>query len=180
MKFILSVFIFINSAVINASTVEYKLNTAISNIASAIEDVSDAKDAVIKVQVDKGISKGLVEEAMESMATVIGVRSVGMFPISEMLELQTGTKQRFYKAYQYLDVSGAMTLTNYNVKLSTVFPIRINLVEDIDGKLWLTTNDLQRTIRQQKYLPKHIEDILYRAKVVSSEIMRAGTTGAFD
>jgi uncharacterized protein (DUF302 family) len=162
-----------------AATTESKLNTAISNIASAIEDISDSKDSVIRTPVNSEMSKESVEEAMESVATSIGIRSVGMLPISEMRELQTGTKQRFYKVYQYIDMVGAMTLTNYSTKLPTVFPIRINLVEDIDGKLWLTTNDLQKTIRQQKYLPKHIEDILYRAKVISSEIMKSGATGDF-
>jgi len=99
-RFIIILFFAFSTHSALASTTEAKLNIAISNIASAIEDISDAKGAVIKVQVDKGISKGLAEDAMESMATVIGVRSVGMFPISEMLELQTGTKQRFYKAYR--------------------------------------------------------------------------------
>ena len=162
-----------------ASTTEAKLNTAISNIASAIEDISDARSAVIKIPVASELSKELVEDAMESVATSMGIRSVGMLPISEMYELQTDLNQRFYKTYQYLDAASAMNLTGYSIKLSTVFPIRINLVEDVDGKLWLITNDLQKTIRQQKYLPKHIEDILYRAKAISSEIMKSGATGKF-
>jgi len=165
--------------IVFAATTEAKLNIAISNIASAIEDISDSKSSVIKIPVTSELSKELVEEIMESVATADSIRSVGMLPISEMLELQTGTKQRFYKTYQYSDIRDSMALVNYSTKLSTVYPIIIHLVEGLDGQLWLITGDIQLTIRQHQASPKYIQEILYRAKATAKKIMNAGATGSF-
>jgi len=160
-----------------AFTVETKLNQAISNIASAIEDISESKNSVIKTLVQKELSKELVEEAMLSKATEISIRSVGRIPISEMLELQTGAKQRLHKIYQYLDARDSMALVNYSAKLSTVYPIIIHLAEGLDGQLWLITRDIQSTIRQHQASPKYIQEILYRAKATAKVIMNAGAKG---
>ena len=177
--FLIFVLIVFNTNVVFASTAEVKLNIAISNIASAIEDISDAKSAVIKVPIVVGLDKDAIEEAMLSMATAISIRAFGRHPISEMLELQTGTKQRFHKTYQYLDPRDSMALVNYSTKLSTVYPIIIHLVEGLDGQLWLITRDIQSTIRQHQASPKYIQEILYRAKATAKKIINAGATGDF-
>ena len=116
---------------------------------------------------------------MESVATDEGIRSVGVLPISEMVELQTGEIQRFHKAYQYIYMRDSMALVNYSTKLSTVYPIIIHLVEGLDGQLWLITRDIQSTIRQHQASPKYIQEILYRAKATVKTIMNAGATGDF-
>ncbi|MDG2394811.1 MAG: DUF302 domain-containing protein, partial [Candidatus Thioglobus sp.] len=46
--------------------------------------------SIIRVKVADDVSNNDVEEAMESIATAEGIRSVGMLPLSEMVELQTG------------------------------------------------------------------------------------------
>ncbi|MBT7556660.1 hypothetical protein HN615_07020 [Candidatus Woesearchaeota archaeon] len=178
-KVFILLFLSFNISSVFATTVESKLNTAISNIASAIEDISDSQDSVIKIPVTSEMSKESVEEAMESIATSMGVRSVGMLPISEMLELSTDSKQRFHKAFQYLDIRDSMDLMNYSTKLSTVYPISIHLVEGISGQLWLTTTDIQSTISQHQTSPKYIKEILYRAKATAQKIMNSGATGNF-
>ena len=178
----LTILLFLSLSLINivfAATTEAKLNIAISNIASAIEDISDAESSVIRVPILDSLSKDAVGEAMLSKATAISIRSVGRLPISEMLELQTGTKQRFHKIYQYLDTRDSMALVNYSTKLSTVYPIVIHLVEGLDGQLWLITRDIQSTIRQHQASPKYIQEILYRAKATVKTIMNAGATGDF-
>ncbi len=162
-----------------ALTTEEKLNIAISNIASAIEDVSDFQNSVIKIPVTSEMSKESVEEAMESVATSMGVRSVGMLPTSQMYELQTDKSQKFYKTYQYSDIKDSIILINYNTKLSTVYPISIHLVEGLGGQLWLTTADIQSTISQHQSSPKYIQEILYRAKATAQKIMNSGATGDF-
>jgi hypothetical protein len=179
MKIILLAFLIVSSATTQALTVESKLNTAISNIASAIEDISDSKNSIIKIPVVGSLSKEMVEEIMESVATAEGIRSVGMLPISEMYALSTNKKQKFYKTYQYLDIADSMALVDYSTNLTTVFPIRIHLIEGLDGKLWLTTRDIQSIISQHQASPKYIQDILYRAKVMAQKIMNSGATGEF-
>ena len=180
MKIILLVFFIVGSTTTQAFTVESKLNVAISNIASAIEDISDGKSSVIKIPVKKELSKKLVEDAMEMQATIMGVRSVGILPISEMYELQTDKKQKFYKTYQYLDVKDSILLVNYGAKLSTVYPISIHLVEGLGGQLWLITSDIQSIISQYQASPEYIQEILYRAKTTVQKIMNSGATGMLD
>ncbi len=180
MKIILLAFLIVSSATTQALTVESKLNAAISNIASAIEDISDSKNSIIKILVKKELSKKLVEDAMEMQATIMGIRSVGVLPISEMYELQTNKEQKFYKTYQYLDVKDSISLVNYSAKLSTIYPISIHLVEGLDGQLWLTTNDIQSTISQHQSSPEYIKEILYRAKITARKIMNSGSTAVLD
>jgi len=160
-----------------ASTTEDKLNIAISSIASAIEDISDSKSSIVKIPVTSELSKELVEEVMKSVATSMGIRSVGILPISEMYELQTDKGQKFHKMFQYLDLADAMTLISYSTKLSTIYPIRIHLAEDFDGQLWLIADDIQPIIRRHQTAPKYIQDILYRAKEIVKTIMHSGATG---
>jgi len=77
--------------------------------------------SIVRVKVADDVTNEDVEEAMESIATEEGIRSVGMLPLSEMVELQTNapgvTKghadfkaQRFLKIYQYCAPRTAMTM----------------------------------------------------------------------
>jgi len=69
-------------------------------MANKLLDTGDITMAsVVRIPVAKDVSNSDVEEAMESIATEEGIRSVGMLPLSEMVELQTGEKQRFLKSY---------------------------------------------------------------------------------
>jgi uncharacterized protein (DUF302 family) len=138
------------------------------------------KNTVIKIPVSKGLSTNDVEEAMESAATKLNIRSVGMLPLSEMVELQTGVKKKFYKIYQYVAPRKAMSLIEYNsTKFSIIFPIRIHLIEDADGNFWLTTPEIDLMVEDQNAMPANIQESLSSIKIWVKEIMNAGATGDF-
>jgi|LWDU01.1.fsa_nt_gi uncharacterized protein (DUF302 family) len=138
------------------------------------------KNTVIKIPVSKGLSTNDVEEAMEETAMKLNIRSVGMLPLSEMVELQTGAKKKFYKIYQYVSPRKAMSLIEYNrTELSIMFPIRIHLVEDADGNFWLTTPEIDLMVEDQNTMPENIRESLSNIKIWVKEIMNAGATGDF-
>ena len=136
--------------------------------------------SIVRVKVADDVSNEDVEEAMESIATAEGIRSVGMLPLSEMVELQTGAKKKFYKIYQYVSPRKAMSLIEYNrTELSIMFPIRIHLVEDADGNFWLTTPEIDLMVEGQNTMPENIRESLSNIKIWVKEIMNAGATGDF-
>lgn len=134
---------------------------------------------VVKYLVHDDISIEDVEEAMESIATDEGIRSVGMLPLSEMVELQTGEKQRFLKIYQYMSPRDSVTLSNYNSEFSAFLPIRIALSEDRNGRLWLYSIDTDSIFRSEKTMSPEVDKLLSALKNTINAIMNAGATGNF-
>ncbi|HIM95732.1 MAG TPA: DUF302 domain-containing protein, partial [Gammaproteobacteria bacterium] len=86
--------------------------------------------SIVRVKVADDVSNEDVEEAMESIATAEGIRSVGMLPLSEMVELQTGEKQRFLKIYQYCSPRTAMVMVDHSDAFSAYLPCRLALIQD--------------------------------------------------
>jgi len=134
---------------------------------------------VVKYLVHDDISIEDVEEAMESTATDEGIRSVGMLPLSEMVELQTGEKQRFLKIYQYMSPRDSVALSNYNSEFSAFLPIRIALSEDRNGRLWLYSIDTDSIFRSEKTMSPEVDELLSALKSTINAIMNAGATGNF-
>lgn len=160
-----------------AITTENKLNNAVSYISSAIEDISGVRNTVIKIPVSANLTIEDVEYAMSSVATGLYIREVGILPLSEQVELQTNQKQKFLKVYQYADPLSAVKLTNYNLELSVIFPLKISLVESNDGSLWLVTTNLPSLIEDYGLLPTEIKKEIVIANDVIMKIMNAGATG---
>ena len=154
--------------------------------------------SIVRVPVAKDVTNEDVEEAMESIANGEGIRSVGMLPLSEMVEIQTNDEgvtkghpdfkaQRFLKIYQYCAPRTAMTMVSYSDAFSAYLPCRIALVEDQkhfetggkEGDRWLYTLDMNAMIYGGEPLP---DDLLEKALTVQSTIdaiQKGGAEGDF-
>ena len=128
-------------------------------------DTGDITEAsIVKIKIAKDVTNEDVEEAMESIATAEGIRSVGMLPLSEMVELQTGEKQRFLKIYQYCAPRTAMTMVQHSDAFSAYLPCRLALIEDQkhfdtngkEGDRWLYTLDMNAMIYGGSPLPDYL------------------------
>jgi len=150
---------------------DYSINSNVLN--------SYSQPKVVKYLVGDDISIEDIQEAMESVATEEGIRSVGMLPLSEMVELQTGEKQRFLKIYQYISPRDSVTLSNYNSEFSALLPIRIALSEDKNGRLWLYSIDTDSIFRSEKTMNPEVDKLLSTLKSTINAIMNAGATGNF-
>ena len=135
--------------------------------------------SIVRVKVADDVSNGDVEEAMESIATAEGIRSVGMLPLSEMVELQTGEKQRFLKIYQYCSPRTAMTMIDHSDAFSAYLPCRIALIEDQSGQRWLYTLDMNVMIYGGTPLPADLLEKAIEVKRVITAIQDGGAEGDF-
>ena len=131
--------------------------------------------SIVRVKVADDVSNEDVEEAMESIATAEGIRSVGMLPLSEMVELQTGEKQRFLKIYQYCSPRTAMIMIDHSDAFAAYLPCRIALIEDKDKQRWLYTLDMNAMIYGGAPLP---DDLLEKALNVQRTITAIQVGGA--
>lgn len=157
-------------------------------MANKLLDTGDITMAsVVRIPVAKDVSNSDVEEAMESIATEEGIRSVGMLPLSEMVELQTGEKQRFLKIYQYCAPRTAMTMVSYSDAFSAYLPCRIALVEDQkhfetegkEGNRWLYTLDMNAMIYGGQPLPADLYEKALTVKNTIDAIQKGGAEGDF-
>lgn len=146
--------------------------------------------SVVRVKVADDVSNEDVEEAMESIATAESIRSVGMLPLSEMVEIQTNPegvskghpdfkKQRFLKIYQYCSPRTAMLMADHSDAFSAYLPCRIALIEDKSGQRWLYALNMNAMIYGGAPLP---DDLLEKALAVQetmNAIQNGGAEGDF-
>jgi uncharacterized protein (DUF302 family) len=135
--------------------------------------------SIVRIKIDDDVSNADVEEAMESIATAESIRSVGMLPLSEMVELQTGEKQRFLKIFQYCSPRTAMIMVDHSDAFSAYLPCRIALIEDKSGQRWLYTLDMDFMIYGGAPLPPELLKKALEVKRVISAIQKGGAKGDF-
>ncbi len=143
----------------------------------------DTKDitiaSTVRVLVDKDLSNEDIEEAMESVAIERSIRSVGMLPLSEMVELQTGEKQRYLKIYQYCSPRTAMQMVEYSDAFSAYLPCRLAVLEDKQGQKWIYTLDMNPMIYGSAPLPPELLKKATAVQDIINAIQQAGATGEF-
>lgn len=135
--------------------------------------------SIVRVKVADDVSNEDVEEAMESIATAEGIRSVGMLPLSEMVELQTGEKQRFLKIYQYCSPRTAMVMVDHSDAFSAYLPCRLALIQDKEGQRWLYTLDMNAMIYGGAPLPDYLLEKAIEVQRVITAIQVGGAEGDF-
>ena len=151
-------------------------------------DISMA--SIVRVKVADDVTNEDVEEAMESIATEEGIRSVGMLPLSEMVELQTNApgvtkghadfkRQRFLKIFQYCAPRTAMTMVEHSDAFSAYLPCRLALIEDKQGQRWLYTLDMNAMIYGGAELPEYLLEKALEVQRVITRIQNGGAEGDF-
>ena len=135
--------------------------------------------SVVRVPVAKDLSNEDIEEAMESVAVERSIRSVGMLPLSEMVELQTGEKQRYLKIYQYCSPRTAMTMVDHSDAFSAYLPCRLAVIEDKQGQKWVYTLDMNTMIYGGAPLPPELLEKAIEVQATIDAIQQAGATGDF-
>jgi uncharacterized protein (DUF302 family) len=149
-------------------------------MANTLLDTGDITMASVRrIKVDPEVSNGDVEEAMSSIATEMGIREVGMLPLSEMVELQLGEKQRFLKIYQYCSPTTAMQMVAHSDAFSAYLPCRIALIEDKSGDRWLYTLDMDLMIYGSTPLPPKLKELADRVQETIYAIQDGGAAGDF-
>jgi uncharacterized protein (DUF302 family) len=161
-------------------TLHEKAMPTYMRMANTLLDTGDITMASVRrIKVDPEVSNGDVEEAMSSIATEMGIREVGMLPLSEMVELQLGEKQRFLKIYQYCSPTTAMQMVAHSDAFSAYLPCRIALIEDKSGDRWLYTLDMDLMIYGSTPLPPKLKELADRVQETIYAIQDGGAAGDF-
>ncbi|KAA0445896.1 MAG: DUF302 domain-containing protein [Candidatus Thioglobus sp.] len=149
-------------------------------MANKLFDTGDITFAsVVRIKVADDVSNEDVEEAMTSIATEREIRDVGKLPLSEMVELQTGKKQRFLKIFQYCAPRTAMTMVDYSDSFAAYLPCRIALIEDKTGQRWLYTLDMDFMIYGGAPLPEYLLSKALKVQATMNAIQKGGAEGDF-
>ncbi|HIB28032.1 MAG TPA: DUF302 domain-containing protein [Candidatus Thioglobus sp.] len=148
-------------------------------MANTLLDTGDmAMTTIVRVPIADNVSTADIEEAMITIAFDESVGAGGM-PISEIVESQTGEKQRLLKIFRYCSPITAMAIIEYSDAFSTYLPCRIALIEDKSGKRWLYTLNMDVLIYGGRPLSKELYEQAIELKRVMIAIQKGGAKGEF-
>lgn len=151
-----------------------------SEMWTKLKATGNSADATVwRVPLEEGVSAEDAEEAMEIVANDANIRGVGVLPLSEQVELQTGEKQRYLKIFQYCDPETAMKMVGYSDAFAAYLPCRIAIVEGKDGQLALYSLNMDLMIYGGDPLPEELFNEAVRVKEVMQKIMASGASGEF-
>jgi len=138
-----------------------------------------AEATVWKAKVPDDVSFEDVEESIDSIAVERNIRNVGKLPLSQQVELMTGTKQPIVKIYQFCNPLTAMRMIDHSLAYSAYLPCRIAVVEDKDKQLWLYTLNMDMMIHGGKPLPPAMREEALGVKDIMLDILNRGAAGEF-
>lgn len=144
-----------------------------------LETGNIAEATIRKVKVDKGISPDEVVDALNSVATEMGIKPVGDLPLSKEIELRTGKKQPYTRVLSYCNPAIAIDMVKWSMAYGAYLPCRITLMEDKDGNYWLYTLDLDMMIHGGKPLPPKMLEYGNRVKNTIYTMMDKAAHGDF-
>ncbi len=128
-------------------------------------------------QIEDGVS---VEDAVESMklrANLLNFQMVSDLPLSEQVEAM-GEESNYIRILAFCDALVAKEMVEYDVIFSGFLPCRIAVVEDDEGRGWITTMNMDMMLHAVDLSPE-LEPLAQRVRDIIYEIVEAGVTGDF-
>ena len=104
--------------------------------------LSGADSLTWSVPVKSGVSAANLEQSLKDAATSNGLLFIGESPIYKQIEAITGKSYRYLNFLSFGDAVLMKSLLDYSDRYAAFFPIRIAVVEDGEGKLWLHSQNL--------------------------------------
>lgn len=138
-------------------------------------EITDIKQTVIQMQLEEGVSIAAAEAAMIGKAEEVGLKVLSQQRVSQFLE-KKGVDTPHLTIYQFCDPMDARTLILANPIFASYMPCRIAMVEDAQGKLWLTTLNLDMLI-DSELLPVDVVNTAVKVNQHMMDVMVAGATG---
>jgi len=129
-------------------------------------------------KVAKGVTVEQIEQALNSVASELNIRSVGDLPLSKELEARTGQPQKLLKVYNFCNPFTARKMVDFSPHMAAYLPCRITLVERDDG-LWMYTLNMDMMIRMGRKLPPELKADALKVREAIWQMMERGSTGDF-
>ncbi len=144
-----------------------------------VNSKSAAEASIWKIPVAEDLSAEDVEETMKFVANEHNMSNVGELPLSKDIEAKLGDSYRFVKIYLFCNSLTAAKMLDYSDAYSAYLPCRITLMEDHEGKLWLTTLNMDMMIYGGEPLPPELKQEAIKVKEYILDIMHRGAAGEF-
>lgn len=148
-------------------------------INNILETKDGASATVWRFPVQDGLGPEEVEETMKFVANEHNIANVGELPLSKDITAKSGKDYRFVKIFLFCNSLTAAQMLDYNDAFSAYLPCRITLVEDLQGKLWLYTLNMDLMIHGGKPLPPELKAEAEKVKEIILDIMKRGAEGDF-
>jgi uncharacterized protein (DUF302 family) len=128
-------------------------------------------------QIDEGVS---VEDAVESMklrANLLNFMLVSDLPLSEQVKAM-GHEANYMRILAFCDALIANQLVQYDVMFAGFLPCRIAVVEDDEGRGWITTMNMDMMLHAVD-LPPDLQPLAMSVRDIIYQIVEAGVSGDF-
>ena len=135
-------------------------------------EITDIKQTVVKMRMDKGVTPEVAEAAMLAKAEEIGLKKVAQQKVSKFLS-KKGVKMPHLSIYQFCNPLDARLMVIADPVFSSYMPCRVSMVEDKDGQLWLMMLNLDMLINS-KLLPDEVVETAVRVNQQMLDVMTAG------
>lgn len=154
-----------------------KATSAKKKAAAAGIEITDIQQTVVRMQLDKGVSKEDAAEAMQSKAIELNLKLVGKQMVSDELRAR-GVESPHLSIYQFCNPMDARVMVVANPIFSSYMPCRVSMVEDGEGKTWLMMLNLDMLINSE-LLPGNVVETAMKVNQQMLDIMLAGASGEF-
>lgn len=148
-------------------------------VGTLLETGDIAKATVVKYKIDSDVSNDEVVEALNSVATEMGIKSVGDLPLSKEVELRTGKKQRYVRVLSYCNPTIAVDMVKFSMAYGAYLPCRIVIMEAEDGTRWLYALDMDMMIHGGQKLPPDMLEKGNKVKKTLYTMMEKASKGDF-
>lgn len=137
--------------------------------------VVEVSQSVLLVPLKEGVTPQEAVESMINKATEMNVKLVSHLKISEELHSR-GVKSRHLEVLQLCTPEDAAKAIELNLTFAGYIPCRIALVEDSDGIVWATMQNLDFQIDNKIMAPASVQ-LAIRINQQMLVILTAGVTG---
>lgn len=139
------------------------------------EECQEIDLEMIKCPLAEDIGMDDAIDSMKLRANMLNFKLVAHMPLSEQVKAMGGESPRM-EIYQFCDASIAAKMVSANLAFAGYLPCRIALVEDNDGKPWLVTLNMDKTMGKAK-LPDELKPLAMKVRNNIYSIMSAGAMG---
>lgn len=139
--------------------------------------ITDIKQTVVQMPLNKGIEVQDAIDAMLSKAVELNQKLVAQQYVSKELEAR-GIDSPYLSIFQFCTPTDARLMVLANPVFASYMPCRISMVEDKEGNIQLMMLNLDMII-ENNLLPSDVVETAIRVNQNMLDIMVAGSTGEF-
>jgi len=130
---------------------------------------------ILQCPLAEDISMDDAVDSMKLRANTLNFKLVAHMPLSEQIEAMGETSGRM-EIFQFCDALIAKRMVEYNTIFAGFLPCRIALVEDVNGKPWLITLNMD-AMMQNIEMPDDLKPLGLKVRNSIYSIVQAGATG---